>query len=118
MLLGLMAELPRVNCWTLAEHAGHATPHALQHLLSRARRDAARLDALQLDRPPMDDRDAYDRWVIQVHDVLSEHARTAGAVCLCHQGCASRNWLVVSGPDLGRSPRRRRRPRAGNHRQR
>jgi SRSO17 transposase len=40
MLLGLMAELPRINCWTLAEHAGHASPDQLQHLLSRARWDA------------------------------------------------------------------------------
>nr|BFE36154.1 IS701 family transposase [Actinomadura rugatobispora] len=40
MLLGLLAELPRKNCWTLAEHAGHATPDAMQHLLSRASWDA------------------------------------------------------------------------------
>jgi SRSO17 transposase len=40
LLLGLMAELPRVNCWTLAERAGHTTPDRLQHLLARARWDA------------------------------------------------------------------------------
>jgi SRSO17 transposase len=39
LLLGLMAELPRVNCWTLAEHAGHASPDRLQHLLARAKWD-------------------------------------------------------------------------------
>src|SRR3954466_4248137 len=35
-LLGLLADLPRKNCWTIAEHAGEATPDGMQHLLSRA----------------------------------------------------------------------------------
>jgi SRSO17 transposase len=39
MIRALIAELPRANCWTLAEHAGYATPDAFQHLLSRARWD-------------------------------------------------------------------------------
>jgi SRSO17 transposase len=46
LVLGLMAELPRLNCWTLAEHLGHATPDALQHLLGRAKWDA---DAIRDD---------------------------------------------------------------------
>jgi SRSO17 transposase len=33
---GLLADLPRKNCWTLAEHAGDATPDGMQHLLARA----------------------------------------------------------------------------------
>src|SRR6266498_3035823 len=33
---GLLAELPRKNCWTIAEHAGDATPDGMQHLLARA----------------------------------------------------------------------------------
>jgi SRSO17 transposase len=36
MMRALIAELPRANCWTLAEHAGYQTPDAFQHLLSRA----------------------------------------------------------------------------------
>lgn len=36
LLRGLLAPLPRKNCWTLAEHVGHPTPHRFQHLLSRA----------------------------------------------------------------------------------
>jgi hypothetical protein len=40
LVLGLLSDLPRKNCWTLAEHAGHASPDGLQHLLSRARWDA------------------------------------------------------------------------------
>jgi SRSO17 transposase len=35
-VLGLLADLPRKNCWTLAEHAGDASPDGLQHLLSGA----------------------------------------------------------------------------------
>src|SRR4051812_21832226 len=38
-VLGLLADLPRKNCWTLAEHAGDATPDGMQHLLTRARWD-------------------------------------------------------------------------------
>jgi SRSO17 transposase len=36
---GLLADLPRKNCWTIAEHAGDADPHGMQHLLGRARWD-------------------------------------------------------------------------------
>ena len=39
-VLGLLAELPRKNCWTIAGHAGDRTPDGMQHLLSRARWDA------------------------------------------------------------------------------
>lgn len=39
-VLGLLAELPRKNCWTIAEHAGDRAPDGMQHLLSRARWDA------------------------------------------------------------------------------
>jgi SRSO17 transposase len=35
-LLGMLADLPRKNCWTIAEHAGEKTPHGMQHLLARA----------------------------------------------------------------------------------
>lgn len=39
-LLGLLAGLPRANCWTVAEHAGDSNPHGMQRLLSRAVWDA------------------------------------------------------------------------------
>lgn len=39
-LLGLLADLPRKNCWTIAEHAGEVDPHGMQYLLARARWDA------------------------------------------------------------------------------
>jgi DDE superfamily endonuclease len=35
-VLGLLADLPRKNCWTIAEHAGQASPDSLQHLLAGA----------------------------------------------------------------------------------
>jgi DDE superfamily endonuclease len=38
-VLGLLAALPRKNCWTIAEQPGDATPDGMQHLLSRARWD-------------------------------------------------------------------------------
>ena len=31
-VLGLLAELPRKNCWTIAEHAGDPSPDGMQHL--------------------------------------------------------------------------------------
>ena len=39
-VLGLLAELPRKNCWTIAEWAGDRTPDGMQHLLGRAKWDA------------------------------------------------------------------------------
>jgi SRSO17 transposase len=35
-VLGLLADLPRKNCWSIAEHAGDASPDGMQHLLARA----------------------------------------------------------------------------------
>jgi hypothetical protein len=40
LVLGLLSDLPRKNCWTIAEWAGEATPHGMQHLLCRAAWDA------------------------------------------------------------------------------
>ena len=40
LVLGLLSDLPGKNCWTIAEHAGHAGPGRLQHLLARATWDA------------------------------------------------------------------------------
>ena len=36
VVVGLLAELPRKNCWTIAEHAGDPTPDGMQYLLGRA----------------------------------------------------------------------------------
>ena len=45
---------------------------------------------------------ACDAWEERVGDLLWSGERTVGAVCLCHLGCALRQWLVVSGPEAGR----------------
>jgi SRSO17 transposase len=39
-VLGLLSDLPRKNCWSIAEQAGAATPDGMQHLLAGARWDA------------------------------------------------------------------------------
>jgi SRSO17 transposase len=36
LMLGLVSNLERKNCWTIAEERGDVTPYGLQHLLSRA----------------------------------------------------------------------------------
>ncbi|MEU2441368.1 IS701 family transposase [Streptomyces rubradiris] len=40
LVLGLLSDLPRKNCWSIAEWAGEASPDGMQHLLGRARWDA------------------------------------------------------------------------------
>jgi SRSO17 transposase len=40
LVLGLLADLPRKNCWTIAEWAGETTPDGMQHLLGGAKWDA------------------------------------------------------------------------------
>ncbi len=40
LMQGLLSGLDRKNCWTIAEQRGHPSPHALQHLLGRAKWDA------------------------------------------------------------------------------
>src|SRR5262249_6461422 len=46
LMLGLISDVGRKNCWTLAERAGHKTPDRLQHLLGRAKWDT---DAVMAD---------------------------------------------------------------------
>jgi SRSO17 transposase len=45
-LRGMLAGLPRTNCWTIAEHAGELDPRGMQRLLSQAVWDE---DAVQED---------------------------------------------------------------------
>ena len=73
-VLGLLAELPRKNCWTIAEHAGDRTPDGMQHLLSRARWDA-------------EDRRRRNRR-------LCPCQLRAGELCACAQ---RRRFLICSG---------------------
>ncbi|GAA3369885.1 hypothetical protein GCM10020367_14310 [Streptomyces sannanensis] len=43
LVLGLLSDLPRENCWSIAEWAGEASPDGMQHLPGRARWDADRV---------------------------------------------------------------------------
>ncbi|GAA4636396.1 hypothetical protein GCM10023196_085960 [Actinoallomurus vinaceus] len=70
--------------------------------------DPAVLDALRAERPEEEDFPviedfdvAYEAWEERLVAVLGDEARTMGAICICHLGCARREWLVVSGPERG-----------------
>jgi SRSO17 transposase len=58
---GLLADLPRKNCWTIAEHAGDASPDGMQHLLARAVWD-------------------HDKVRDDIRDYVVEHLGEEGAV--------------------------------------
>ncbi|MCP9958270.1 SMI1/KNR4 family protein [Streptomyces sudanensis] len=45
---------------------------------------------------------ACDAWEERLLATLWSDEYTVGAICLCHLGCAQRQWLVVSGPERGR----------------
>jgi SRSO17 transposase len=118
---GLLADLPRKNCWTIAEHAGDTTPDGMQHLLARAVWDA---DALR------DDVRAYlvehlgDPEAVLVIDetgdlkagtatvgVQRQYTGTAGrvenaqvAVYLVYATDAGHGWLTESCTCPGRGP--------------
>ena len=62
---GLLSDLPRKNCWTIAEHAGDPSPDGMQHLLGRAVWDQDKL---------RDDVRDY------VRDYVTEHLGDRGAV--------------------------------------
>jgi SRSO17 transposase len=60
-VLGLLADLPRKNCWTIAEQAGNPSPDGMQHLLARAVWD-------------------HDGVRDDLRDYLVEHLSDSGAV--------------------------------------
>ena len=43
LVLGLLSDFPRKNCWPIAGWAGETSPDGMQHLLGRARWDADRV---------------------------------------------------------------------------
>jgi hypothetical protein len=45
LVLGLLSDLPRKNCWTIAEWAGETALDGMQHLLGRAKWDADQVSA-------------------------------------------------------------------------
>jgi hypothetical protein len=62
---------------------------------------SAALAQLNATQPAADDEDAYEDWLNRYEKVLWDGQRTQGAVCLCHEGCAYRDWLIITGPLRG-----------------
>ena len=78
LVLGLLADLPRKNCWTIAEWAGEASPHGMQHLLCRAVWDA---DGVRDDVREYVVEHLYDEAAVLVVDEtgdLKKGTRTVG----------------------------------------
>ncbi len=77
-VLGLLADLPRKNCWSIAEHAGDASPGGMQHLLAGARwdADAVRDDLRDYVTGHLGDPDAV--LVVDETGDLKKGTRTAG----------------------------------------
>ena len=46
LVRGLLSDLPRKNCWTIAEWAGGRTLDGMQHLLGRPKWDADQVRAM------------------------------------------------------------------------
>ncbi|MGW5820544.1 IS701 family transposase [Streptomyces diastatochromogenes] len=65
LVLGLLSDLPRKNCWTIAEWAGESAPHGMQHLLCRASWDA---DAVRDDVREYVVEHLYDEAAVLVVD--------------------------------------------------
>jgi hypothetical protein len=86
----LLAELPRKNCWTLAEHAGDPTPDGMQHLLSGA---------------------VWDEHAVRddVRDYVVEHLGDPQGVLVvdesgdCKKGTATVGWLASTPAPAARS---------------
>ncbi|MDQ0846419.1 hypothetical protein QFZ68_006099 [Streptomyces sp. V1I6] len=90
LVLGLLSDLPRKNCWTIAEWAGEKTPHGMQHLLCRASWDA---DAVRDD----------------VREYVVEHLRDEAAVRQKLSADAARRGTATTTGPSSASPTRRRR---------
>jgi len=55
----------------------------------------------RFEPPDFSDDDAEDSWQNALDDEYWDMALVRGAFPICHQGCANRNLLVVSGPERG-----------------
>jgi hypothetical protein len=79
LVLGLLSDLPRKNCWSISEWAGQASPHGTQHPLVRAKWDAdtVRDDVREYVLEQLHDDDAV-LVVDETGDIEEGHA---------HRGC-------------------------------
>jgi len=106
--LGLLAELPRKNCWTIAEHAGDRSPDGMQHLLARAKWDAdgVRDDVRGYVIDHLGDPDAV--LVVDETGDVKKGAATAGRAAAVHRhGRADRELAGRGLPRLCRAARAR-----------
>ena len=74
LILGLLADLPRKNCWTIAEWAGEANPDGMQHLLNRAKWDA---DAVRDDLREYVVENLHDDQAVLVVDETGDMKKAA-----------------------------------------
>jgi SRSO17 transposase len=87
---GLMSDLPRKNCWTLAEYAGDRTPDRMQRLLDRASWDT--FAAMATVRDFVVEHLADDGLVVLVLDESGDE-KTGTATCGVKRqyvGCAGK----------------------------
>src|SRR5579859_8136037 len=91
-----MSDLPRRNCWTLAEYAGERTPDRMQRLLERASWNT--FDAMDTVRDFMVVHLAADVLTVLVLDESGDEktgTHTAG-VKRQHVGCAGKVTNTVN----------------------
>jgi SRSO17 transposase len=102
-VLGLLADLPRKNCWAIAEWAGDASPHGMQHLLGRAKWNA---DAVRDEVRAYVVEHLHDEDAVLVVDETGDVKKGAATVGVQRQytGTAGRIensqvavWLVYAG---------------------
>src|SRR5690242_552827 len=77
-VLGLLADLPRKNCWTIPERAGQSSPEGLQGLVARAAWDTGGV------------RDA-------LRDSVVEHLGDPGAVVVVDETGAVKEGTATAG---------------------
>jgi SRSO17 transposase len=77
LVLGLLSDLPRKNCWTIAEWAGESTPDGMQHLLGRAKWDA---DAVRDDTREYVVEHLQDEQAVLVVDETGDVKKGTGTV--------------------------------------
>jgi SRSO17 transposase len=108
LVLGLLSDLPRKNCWSIAEWAGEATPDGMQHLLGRARWDA---DAVRDDAREFVLEHLRDEGAVLVVDETGDVKKGTLTVICSRRGCfvcfslrGGRITLTVSPPQVRCEP--------------
>ena len=89
LVLGLLSDPPRKNCWTIAESAGETSPHGMGHLLCRAVWDA---DAVRDDLREYVVEHLHDEAAVLVVDETGDVKKGTRTVAVRRQytGTASR----------------------------